>query len=461
MPDWLLSPLSLRTRLLAAMALALAASLLAGGAIAWLGAARSVQGELRAALDLVRRSTEAAVAAAGGTHPDPAGLLEALRGNRHLRATLLGPDGASLASPVVPPEPAQGLPMPAAFARLLGAGLPEAVRVPLGGAGAPVLLLEAEPANEAREAWDDLALALFTLGLFAGLAMLCAGWAVAAALRPLEALSAACGRVGEGDFAALHLPHRPGTPEVARLCDGFDRMAERLSAAEARDRSLRERLVTLRDSERAAIARDLHDEIGPYLFAIGVDAANARRLAARLAPAEADAVAEAARNIAEAAAHAQRGVRSLLGRLRPAAPVELGLGAALEELLGFWQRCRPEVTWELAVAPGSEAGLGRATAEAGYRLVQEALGNAARHGRPSRVRVVVERRDGCLLIEVADDGGGAAEPGRGASGGFGLRGMAERVEGMGGRFTWSSEPRRGVTVRAVLPVDQALAEAAP
>ncbi|MDI3306825.1 MAG: histidine kinase [Acetobacteraceae bacterium] len=460
MHGWLSARLSLRTRLLIAMALALAACLLVGGTVAWLGTARSVQGELRAALDVVRRSTEAAVAAAGGTHPDPGGLLEALRGNRHLRATLLGPAGTPLGAPVVPPEQAQGLPMPTAFVRLLSAGLPDAVRVPLGGADAPVLLLQPEPANEVREAWDDLVLALSTLGLFAGLMMLWVCRAVAVALRPLEALSIACGRIGEGDFAALHLPRRPGTPEVARLCDGFNRMAERLAEAEARDRSLREQLMTLRDSERAAIARDLHDEIGPYLFAIGVDAANARRLATRLAPAEAGAVAEAARNIAEAAAHAQRGVRSLLGRLRPAAPVELGLGAALEELLDFWRRRRPDVTWELTLAPGSEAGLGRATAEAGYRLVQEALGNAVRHGRPRHVRVIVGRRDDCLLIEVADDGGGATEP-RCGTDGFGLRGMAERVESMGGCFSWSNEPQHGVTVRANLPVNQGLAEAVP
>ena len=69
-----------------------------GGVLAWLGAARSVQAELRAALDLARRTTEAAVAAAGGSHPDPAALLGSLRGNRHLRATLLGPDGAPWAA---------------------------------------------------------------------------------------------------------------------------------------------------------------------------------------------------------------------------------------------------------------------------------------------------------------------------------------------------------------------------
>lgn len=454
---------SLRTRLLAAMALALGASLVVGGVLAWLGAARSVQAELRAALDLARRTTEAAVAAAGGSHPDPAALLESLRGNRHLRATLLGPDGVALASPVLPAEAAAPglLPVPPGLARLLGAsGLPPPAAVQVGGGAA--LLLQAEPANEAREAWDDLAPALLALAFFAALAMLWVGRAVAAALRPLEALAAACGRIGAGDFAAPRLAdRRPGVvPEVARLCDGFDRMAERLAAAEARGRRLRERLVRLRETERAAIARDLHDEVGPTLFAIAVDAANVRRLAARVAPAaEAEAIAEAAHNLAEATAQAQRGVRGLLGRLRPAAPVELGLGPALEELLAFWRRRRPEVAWELVVAPGSDvAGLDRVTAEACYRVAQEALGNAARHGEPGRVRMEVGRREGWLLLEVSDDGGGrgaASRPGEGregTAGGLGLRGMAERVEGLGGRFAWRSEPLRGVTVQAALPL---------
>jgi two-component system, NarL family, sensor histidine kinase UhpB len=448
--------LSLRARLLAAMALALAVSLCAGGAVAWLGAARSVQAELRAALDVARRTVEATVAGTGGVHPDPVGLLASFHGSRHLRATLLGADGVPLAPAVVPAEAAQALPMPGFFARLLGADTPPAVRLPLGGG--TVLVLEADPANEAREAWDDLSLALLTLGAFVVLAMLCIARALAVALRPLETLSATCGRIGAGDFAALHLAQRPETTEIARLCDGFDHMTARLAAAEACDRRLRERLVTLRETERAAIARDLHDEIGPYLFAVGVDAASVQRQAGHLAPAaEASAITEAARNIAEAAAHAQRGVRSLLGRLRPAAPLELGLGGALEELLAFWRRRRPEITWELVFPPGSEEGLARATVLAAYRVAQEALGNVARHCQPSRVRVVAGQREGQFVLEVSDDGGGApAARGKG----LGLHGMAERVESLGGHFEWSSAPQHGVTLCARIPLAPAPAEAA-
>jgi two-component system sensor histidine kinase UhpB len=454
------STLPLRTRLLAAIALALAASLCAGGVVAWLGAARSVQTELRAALDVARRTAEAMVAASGGTHPDPAGLLDSLRGNRHLRATLLDRDGATLLPAVTPVEAARGLPMPGIFVRLVSAGTSRAVHVPLGGD--TTLVLETDPANEAQEAWDDFILVLLTLTVFAASAMLSIGWTITAALRPLETLSEACRRVGAGDFAALRLERRPGAPEVARLCDGFDLMAERLAVAEARDRRLHERMATLRDVERAAIARDLHDEIGPYLFAIGVDAANAQKLAGRVGPhAEAEAIAEAARNVVDATAHAQRGVRSLLGRLRPATPVELGLGAALEELLAFWRRRRPEAAWELRLASGSGDGLDRVIAEAGYRVVQEALGNAARHGHPSRVEVVLARRDGWLLLEISDDGGGAPSLPQGSAASFGLRGMAERVEGLGGRFTWISQPRRGVIIRTELPLERATAEVEP
>jgi signal transduction histidine kinase len=116
-----------------------------------------------------------------------------------------------------------------------------------------VLLLEADPANEAQEAWDDLAVVLVTFVLFAALAMLCLGRVITVALRPLEALAAACERMGAGDFTALRLDRRPAVREFA----------ERLAEAEAHDRRLRERLETRRETGRAAIARDLHDEISP------------------------------------------------------------------------------------------------------------------------------------------------------------------------------------------------------
>ncbi|HXO07932.1 MAG TPA: ATP-binding protein, partial [Solirubrobacteraceae bacterium] len=84
---------------------------------------------------------------------------------------------------------------------------------------------------------------------------------------------------------------------------------------------------------------------------------------------------------------------------------------------------------------------------AAYFVASEALTNAVKHSHATEVRVSLSYSDRCLTLEVADDGIGGAV----TAGGSGLRGLADRVEALGGRFTVSSPPGRGTTVRAEVP----------
>ena len=149
----------------------------------------------------------------------------------------------------------------------------------------------------------------------------------------------------------------------------------------------------------------------------------------------------------------QRQVRSMLGRLRPIGLAEFGLAAALANLVEFWRRRDPEIVYRLDIAPDAE-GFDELLDPTVYRIVQECLSNAMRHGRPSAVTVALSRRcagrDGEdeLTIVVADDGQGMAAP---AGIGYGLRGMSERVKALGGDLTISSTPGQGLTVTATLP----------
>jgi signal transduction histidine kinase len=86
---------------------------------------------------------------------------------------------------------------------------------------------------------------------------------------------------------------------------------------------------------------------------------------------------------------------------------------------------------------------------AAFYVVSESLTNIAKYASASRAQVDLAREDGLLLVEVSDDGVGGADP----VGGSGLRGLADRVEALGGRLEVSSEPGRGTTVRAELPLD--------
>jgi two-component system sensor histidine kinase UhpB len=162
---------------------------------------------------------------------------------------------------------------------------------------------------------------------------------------------------------------------------------------------------------------------------------------------------ERALAIREAVNHMQRHVRAMLGRLRPASPVEVGLAPALGNLVAFWQAHRPAVVFALEIS-ADEDGLDEATKAVIYRVVQEGLSNAVRHGRPNRIAVAVApKKAGSVVVRVSDDGVGLVgmrEPG------FGLAGMRERVAALGGSLQVASgTDGTGLTVTACLPCREA------
>ena len=152
----------------------------------------------------------------------------------------------------------------------------------------------------------------------------------------------------------------------------------------------------------------------------------------------------------------QRHVRSMLKRLRLASPVEIGLAPALGNLIAFWQAHRPAVAFTLEVAADEDA-LNEATKAVIYRVAQESLSNAVRHGHPSRIEVIISLdENGSVVVRVSDDGvgmAGVSEPG------FGLAGMRERVAALGGSLRVASGPDgTGLTVTARLPYREPVRE---
>jgi two-component system sensor histidine kinase UhpB len=145
----------------------------------------------------------------------------------------------------------------------------------------------------------------------------------------------------------------------------------------------------------------------------------------------------------------------MLGRLRPVGLSDLGLAHAIETLAAFWRRRCPDIAINIAVSPPlAEAGaLDEGVENVVYRIVQESMSNAVRHGRPKTIDVSVDRdRDALngLVVRIVDDGTGLGErPGRR---GFGLIGMRERVTGMGGSLQVSNRAGGGSEVVARLAV---------
>jgi len=438
--------MSLRLRLVVVVVFALGVSLALGGVIVWLNASRQVRTEMHAAL-IVGRQTVDDVARGISVSPDPEGALENLvvsfRGNRHLRVSVIGEGAAVRVRPTGDKSPFGTA--PAWFVRLIGVA-PETSRVPItvGGRRYATVVIETDPYNESLEVWNALGSSLVVVALFCSQLIALILLFIGCALQPLDRLAVAMEQVGQGDYQ-VHISGRL-TPELARLHDSFNRMAVRLAEADANNRRLNEQMLILQEEERNDIARDLHDEIGPFLFAIGIDAANIMRL---LKGDHASELSAPVQSIAEATRHVQQQVRGMLGRLRPLQLSEIGLAEAVQNLVEFWKRRYPDIAYQATVAPDCRT-LGARADTTVYRLVQECLSNAVRHGRPQSVTVCVDRdpTGSEVIVKVVDDGLGSHA---GSGAGYGLIGMGERVRAMGGRLTFSNRSAGGFAVCAALP----------
>jgi len=441
--------MSLRFRLIALVGVVLPISLAFGGVAAWVNASRSVRVEMLAARQGARQTIATAVERLQ-TAPDPARyrdeLVASFSGNRHLRVWLVGATAAGSASAVE--RPPRGV-VPLWFVRFIGVEpMTDRLPVVVGDNAYGTIVIETDPSNEILEVWNEFAESLVTPVVFSGLLILLIYVFIGRALRPLGRLAAAMEDIGEGRYRT-RLDGRL-TPELARLRDSFNRMAARLAEADATNRRLNEQLLTLQDRERGELARDLHDEVSPFLFAINIDAAAASRRLGEGRSAEAGGHIQ---SIAEAVRHMQRQVRQMLGRLRPIGLAEFGLREAIENLVAFWRRRRPDLRYQVEICADCED-LGELVGTTVCRVVQEALSNAVRHAEPTTVTISVDRRHDLLedrdeiRVVVADDGRGMSEPNRL---GYGLVGVRERVSAVGGRLTFSSRSGKGFAVTAILP----------
>jgi two-component system sensor histidine kinase UhpB len=421
--------MSLRVRVLAAIALVLLLGAAAGGLLAGVQTGRTLRAELDAALVGGRQTVLSAYEdLPRSNHParDMRQLLATFDGNRHLSAALVDASGRVLRSATPATTPARA---PGWFGALFKTDLkPLTLRAPVLADGFAAVVLSPSPDNDLRDAWLQFGRAAlaFILASATGLALVYL--TIGRALRPLDELSTAFLRVGSGDYGVR--VDEQGPAELARVGRGFNGMTARLAAVQARNRALEEQLLRLQDEERADLARDLHDEIGPHLFAVNVDASMIGQLNAAGRAGE---IPDQVQAIQTSVAHIQRFVRDILGRLRPTQLVELGFRAAVEDLVDFWRARRPDMVFDIDL-PAEDDSLPEPVRETIYRIVQESLSNAVRHGRPSRIAIHVAIDGGDRVVARISDNG-AADDGAPAGTGFGIVGMRERVEAMGGALS--------------------------
>jgi two-component system, NarL family, sensor histidine kinase UhpB len=435
--------MSLRLRLIGLVCVALMLSLTLGGAVAWLNATRSVRNEMRSALLVGRQTIDNGIERLQNALPpshDLDELVASFEGNRHLRVRFIG-EAEAVAVPALE-RPAFGT-LPGWFVDAIGVKpVTDRIPVAVGERRLGTVVIQTDPHNEILEVWNEFTDSLITPAVLCSLTILLIHVFIGRALRPLDSLAAAMEKVGAGRYRT-RISGRLA-PELSRLRDSFNRMAARLAAADAENRRLNEQLLTMQEEERSELARDLHDEVSPFLFAINIDVAAAARL---LSEGQATEARDHIQSIADSVRHMQRQVRGMLCRLRPIGLAEFGLREALDNMVAFWRRRRPDICYQVAIA--EECGeAGELVGSTICRIVQECLSNAVRHAEPKMIAVSIDRVEETIRVEVADDGRGMAAAARP---GYGLVGISERVKAMGGRLDLANRRGEGFAVNAVLP----------
>ena len=264
------------------------------------------------------------------------------------------------------------------------------------------------------------------------------------------------GRRIDVSLAAAPLVDPATNMVIGEICSMRDITEHKLMQAAERELEQNRRFTQLVQSrleeERRAIARELHDELGQCVTAIKtIGTAIANRTESSSAETQTN-----ARTIVSVASHIYDVVHGIIRQLRPSGLDHLGLSATLEDAISSWRKRHPEIELELLLGADVD-GLSEDVNIVVYRLVQECLTNIVRHSAADRGKVSVTRAcdqmlGDALVVTVRDNGRGLGTGDDQDLRRFGIMGMRERVQGLGGRFEIAGEPGEGVTVRAVLPV---------
>lgn len=266
---------------------------------------------------------------------------------------------------------------------------------------------------------------------------------VTIALRPVRSLIEAAERVRAGELDTRVPGSRVADRDLVRLGNTLNSLLDELGAERARLRELAAEVISAGDTERERIARELHDSTAQrvaalvlHMGAVMNDGAN-QHLRGRLAPAK------------ELADEVLEELRTLAHVMHPRVLNDLGLSHALNAL------ARETSTTACLVEADVEPLPSRLPIEVEsvfYRVAQEAVSNALRHGRPSHVRIELRREPGATRLVVTDDGRGfdTTSPAR-AREGLGTFTMRERVALVDGSLEISSRPGAGTRVQARVP----------
>ncbi|MET4149046.1 MULTISPECIES: histidine kinase [unclassified Bradyrhizobium] len=384
------------------------------------GAARAVARALNLALEASRNPEQTLDAFSNGL-----GNVEAIR---------FVPVGIS---EPMPPLRGKGSGVPAWFvSNLTIPDLAKSYPVNVGPAHAGDIAFVPDLSADIWEKWVGFVAILSTGSLPMLLAAFGAHLIAGRAIVPMERLGAGLVQMREGDYDTV-IP-LVGPPEIRRFCQEANRLALTLKDLSRDNRDLLRRLVSLQDDERRRMAREIHDEMGPLLFAIRANAAAISD--------DAGGLGRPVQGIVDAAEALQQANKRILQGLSPLYLAELGLRESLEALLRDVGQQAPGLRIRSRIDDRLDA-LDDLLSQTVYRVVQEGVTNVLRHADASTMDVAARIEGNSVLIEIADDGRSTPD----IKFGRGLTGMSERVRALHGNLQFAREDEQTI-VRCSLPI---------
>ncbi|MES9823484.1 MAG: ATP-binding protein [Candidatus Thiodiazotropha endolucinida] len=423
-------------------------SMLASGAYYAIDATRdNISDEIKSSARLTMQLLTAALIS-GTAENQPAeqqiliSHLQRLNDIRHLNIAVVRGDG-TIIYPFSERQQARQLSVPRWFIDLVKpppAEYRKRIASPLIGTSEIVIL--ADPTDEIQDAWREARSIVLLIVSFTILCIILMAIIIRRSLQPVNEISTGLGIIQSGDYAA-RLPNF-NLPELNRLSQQFNHMAQVLDEQQSENRQLNKRLLSVQESERRHLSRELHDELGQSISAIKAMAVTLKL--------QTDGKPESANAIIGVCNHMYGVVRDMMNRLRPVALEELGMVTAIERLVDGWNDRQEECFCALTIS-GNFDEVDEDTAITLYRIVQEALTNVAKHAAAEKIEIRLERNaEGVIALYIRDDGHGFDQSSRHK--GMGLLGMRERVEALNGKISLASEPDQGVSIDIHLPFTQ-------
>ncbi|MEC4748441.1 ATP-binding protein [Methylomicrobium sp. Wu6] len=417
--------------------------LLLGGSIAVWQARQAVNEEIDASVSLAAQLIRLGFSQTMFNESDWLRRINSLKETRHLQFQLQTPSGQILN--VVQKEAGKSDEErpPQWFIALVG-GKHSKTEQPIVTADGKqfTLLIQANPLDEITEVWGESVAFFISLAVLTLLTFLAVHLAFSKALNSIAIIVNALENIEKGRY--LEKLPAFSTLEYDSIAKAINHMTDQLSKSQQENRALTQHSLEIQEDERQRLAQELHDELGQSLTAIKVMAVTAAHQKADIQQ-----TTEAIVSISD---HLMNVVRSMMHQLHPLVLTELGLKAAIEDLLGHWASRYPDLRLSLDCTDNVDELNQKITIQI-FRVVQECLTNIVRHAEANQASIKIQiehAQEERLRLEVRDNGQGCV--GDQIKTGFGLLGMKERIQSLGGEFNINTQPQQGMCIVASIPL---------